>query len=66
MIIYFVINKIGTHDYYNHNFNSKQNEFGDILNATKFESEIFAFGVMKQYHNKFLFPCEIKKIYHLR
>lgn len=63
MIIYYVINQVGTHKYYNHD---GFYEWIEIEGATKYEQKEFAFGVMKQYCHKFKFPCKIEEIYHLK
>ena len=63
MIVYYVINKVGTLDYYHH---GDGRTWGDIGDARRFDKEEFAFGVMKQYVQHFRFPCKIEKIYHLR
>ena len=62
-IIYYVIKKVGTDYYYD---KESSINFNSIQYATKFESEEFAFGAMKQYAKWFLFPCTIEKIYHLK
>lgn len=60
-IIYYVIHKSGTKDYF-----TEQHGWYDVGSAMRFEKEEFAFGVMKQYASKFKFPCTIEKIYHLK